>query len=717
MGKWSISIFLTVSCLIISVISYSQDYQALKSSGTLPDDFVSLMSEKYVADAVKINKNERWQSRKIQKQFYLESNYSINEIFKSGNVLFNDEISIYLRKIYSKIQDANPELKHENIRFYTSRSTIVNAFAMHSGVIFINIGLMAKVETEDALAYIMCHEISHYLKKHNIKQYTYNVEVEKKGNIFKSIDWEDKMFSKANYSQQQELEADSIGLAIFSKTDYSIWGAESALKCLETYNLPFKHNLNFSGAIFESDYFRLDSLAYVDVKDLKESEREQSEYSTHPEINVRIDSIKSYQKQMHGEDDASFTGNTMQKTAQYELCHLYLEKGMDYHAIYCTLDLLNDDPSNDYLQRIFKNAIYSLAKSESFNEYLTEENDVFDFETKRNEYYDNLKYSSVEIQKIWKFLSRIKRKELNFIAIDQLVRWAEKNSLDSPGMGYQEWDQRRIEDLLADYFMQYSFKAKEINPSMNYLHENYSAFAKIYDTSLQKFIRENPSEDEESDNEDRIPKKKSKSKKKELQIPKLIVMDLQYHILDLRKENSYKFMASEDALLKYEDKIKENSKIAGLDCVFISPISVKSNEVETLNDIMLLKSFLNEEFNNSPEAINSNKEAINEIIRKYNTNKLALMGTYSARINKSLGNKMAYLAVSAFFFPLIPGSLKYALYPEYQTYSYILVFDLQAEKLIFNKSHLMKMSDNEGAINSAMYYNLLRVKKMQYEEL
>lgn len=715
MGKWLKSLLLSVSYLFISTVSYSQDYQTLKSSGHLPDDFMSLMSEKFDADAAKIQTDERKQSKKIQKQFYLESNYSINEIFKSGNVLFNDAISNYLNTIYSKIQEGNPELKQENIRFYTSRSTIVNAFAMHSGVIFINVGLVAKVETEDALAYIMCHEISHFLKKHNIKQYTFNVEVDKKGNIFKSNEWEDKMFSKANYSRQQELEADSIGLVIFSKTNYNIHGAETALNCLETYNLPFKNNLNFSGTLFETDYFKLDSMIRVDVKDLKEKEKEEEnpEYSTHPEINVRIDSLKSYEKSIFSKGVTELTSNAMQKTAQFELCHLYLEKGMVYHAIYCTLNLLSEYPANNYLQNIFKNALYSLAKGEAFYDYQTEESDDLDFKTKRNEYRDDLRYSSVEIQQIWKFFTRIKRKELNFIAIDEQVRWAEKNAVNNPEAGFINWDQRRIEDLLNDYFLHYSSKAKEVNPSMNYLHDNYPAFARIYDASKEKYIKENPADDEDSDFEDH--KKKKKGNRKKIKIQRLIVMDPQYHVLDFRKKNSYKYMASEEALLKYEDKIKENSKIAGLDCVFLSPISMKSNEVETLNDIMLLKSFIDEEFNNSPEAISSNKEAIDELIKKYKTNKLAFMGTYSARMNKSLSKKITYLATSLIFFPLIPGSIKYAFNPEYQTYNYLIVFDLQKEKLIYSNSHLMKMSDNNGAINSAMYYNLLRIKKINYE--
>jgi len=359
--------------MLIQMFAFSQDfdfYEEIKSSGSMPADFVTLLSEKYKQDQVLIDENNKRRDKKIQKQFYLESNFSMNEIIYTGNVLFNDPISIYLNSIYEKIKLGNSQLNNENIRFYTSKSTIINAFTTHAGIIFFNIGLLAKVQTEDEIAYIMCHEIAHYLKKHNIKQYTFNEELESRGGVFRKYGWEEKMFSKANYSQQHEMEADALGLELYVNTDYNPSASVDALNNLMTYQLPFESSSEFSKSVFEDHLISFDSI-YIPPIDsilIKEYEND-NELSTHPEIQTRVDTIAKILDKLGIASNKESVTNQIQNVAQFEMCHLYLEKGMFYHAIFCTLALLDKNSSSHYLNTLLCKCMYSLSQCLTFGEY------------------------------------------------------------------------------------------------------------------------------------------------------------------------------------------------------------------------------------------------------------------------------------------------------------------------------------------------------------
>src|SRR5271154_1313617 len=75
---------------------YSQDwnnYQNIKSEGTIPNDFLKLSSQKYAEDRATINQNESYSTQKAKNAFYLSSNFNIDYVLSSGRVLFNDPVS------------------------------------------------------------------------------------------------------------------------------------------------------------------------------------------------------------------------------------------------------------------------------------------------------------------------------------------------------------------------------------------------------------------------------------------------------------------------------------------------------------------------------------------------------------------------------------------------------------------------------------------------
>lgn len=74
-------------------------------------------------------------------------------------------VSDYINELGGRILSAFPE-QHFRYRFYVVESEVYNAFAGPGGHVFFHSGLIQALPTEEALAGIMAHEISHVYSRH-----------------------------------------------------------------------------------------------------------------------------------------------------------------------------------------------------------------------------------------------------------------------------------------------------------------------------------------------------------------------------------------------------------------------------------------------------------------------------------------------------------------------------------------------------------------------
>ena len=165
--------------LLLPGVLSSQDfhhYRRLHPSGQIPDDFLLSTSEK-VRLAIGESETQRQDLQKATADFYQENFYYINQLLLSGKVLFNDSVSNYISEIGDILLQEQPELRSK-IRFYAVKSPSANAFATNNGVILVNMGLIARLKNEAQLAFILCHEISHYLKNHPLDIFLQNRDIE-----------------------------------------------------------------------------------------------------------------------------------------------------------------------------------------------------------------------------------------------------------------------------------------------------------------------------------------------------------------------------------------------------------------------------------------------------------------------------------------------------------------------------------------------------------
>ena len=153
-------LFLFFTIYIFSSAQEKFTYIPLKSEGGIPSDFLGLSSEKFEQDKILIDKKSKRSIRKSKERFYLKSNYYLEELLHSGKVIFNDPVSVYSKKVLEKILKDDSEL-FSKIRIYTLETPAVNAFSFDNGVILVTLGLLAQLENEAQLAYILSHELIH----------------------------------------------------------------------------------------------------------------------------------------------------------------------------------------------------------------------------------------------------------------------------------------------------------------------------------------------------------------------------------------------------------------------------------------------------------------------------------------------------------------------------------------------------------------------------
>ena len=143
---------------------------------------------------------------------------------KVETVLFNDPVTKYVNEVADSLLSGDKELRQQ-LRFYTVRSASPNAFATHEGIIFVNLGLIARLENEAQLALVLAHEIVHYKEQHALNLFTNSnhshAHLEAEKGFQREQLLEKQLLSKQQFSQDLEMEADREGLELFLGSNYS----------------------------------------------------------------------------------------------------------------------------------------------------------------------------------------------------------------------------------------------------------------------------------------------------------------------------------------------------------------------------------------------------------------------------------------------------------------------------------------------------------------
>jgi len=619
--------YLTLATCLIYSLNQSQvdfnNYINLKCKGLIPNIFTQNLEEKIKNNENYIlNANDNYTEIKRKKEFAIKASYNLNQMLLNGQVLFGDQLSNYINDINKEILN-NVNIENEDkIEVFIVKSPYVNAYTTNNGKIFISTGLVAQLETEAQLAFIICHEIAHFTKKHVIDKYLYNEEVNEDQ---KYIGGSNALLKKSHYSQKNELEADEVGLELFLNTKYNTASIIGVFDILSFSHLPID-DIKFDPSYLtkNEDFVKViskeitDSIPEIKVMDEKEN-------STHPSSEKRLEEIEKLlaAKQKNGKHNLLGEERFIEarNIARFELTDILIEKELYAEALYNNYVISKDFKKSYYLDYTNAQALYYLSKKKQRYKFIGNENVFNEIYTQHNdsEYNDDRGYHYLgtdqvqgESYNLYKIIEKTPQVDFTLMSVNYLWNMYQKhNSTYFKDMAYdifkeviynEELDSSKFQRINKKLYIENiaknklekshkekqdqqkgykrSRKYKNIEKKIQYVHtEQEDGSVKIIEENLKYFLFVDNFKSPEFVKmfkqvfEFKDLKKKEKEKKKEEIATKT---KRQIYEENQRIKKSLNFSSTvENSVITYKNANKERIGLNSL--IFINPVHLYLN--------------------------------------------------------------------------------------------------------------------------------------------
>ena len=343
-------------------------YQRLRPTGKVPAYFQIAFLEEFNPFVSDIDTTVSTES---QEEFWEESNQYINQLLLSGKVLYNDPVTSYLNQVADHLLRKNSDLRRK-LRFFAVRSPSINAFSSNQGVVLVNLGLIARLESESQLAFILSHEISHIVRKHQRDFYLASQNLEdqllevKDRNTIKQL-----LLKHQLYSQKTERQADEDGLDLFLESNYDPTPAPSC------FDILISRHAAYADSFFQPDFlgfgdFHLPSPYFSTPPDSFPSQAlsyVQDSQSSHPAALDRkelLDKTLAQKGRVRSSKQEFLVGKDsfekIREICRFETCFSLLAEEQYEKSLYWAYLLSLKHPQNSFLQKATVHALYGISK-------------------------------------------------------------------------------------------------------------------------------------------------------------------------------------------------------------------------------------------------------------------------------------------------------------------------------------------------------------------
>jgi beta-barrel assembly-enhancing protease len=663
-----------------------EKFVALKCGGQVPDDFTTLSSKKFEQD---LDENT---DKELDKDFFLSTRFFFDELLLSGQILFNEPISNYLNKVAALVLKGKSELR-DKLRFYILRSNVPNAYSTDQGIILFTSGLIAQLETEAQLAYILCHEISHFTEKHVRNEYIESQKITSGKGGYGKLNYNKRMNEISLYSKELELEADQKGMDMFLETEYHIDGAFTGFEVLHYSYLPFD-DITFDTNYFSTPVMLVPGSFFPDtINEISKEIDYDDDGHTHPNIQTRIDEALEYTdgKDTKGkkhfiisEEDFFYVRNL----ARFEGVNIALSSREYGIALYDIFLLKQDFADNRFLDLAEVKALYGLVK-----------------------YKNNSRYSEVtmkpnkvegESYTLHLFLKNLSKQQLNVIAFRRIYDYSVKHAGDPvfalyledtkkelalnsgidpddlAGMSMAEYKEssqetvktfdvedsiRKIDNSdLSKYEkirLKKELKALTTGADISLTDANFHlyALADLVKTGLVKELKRIKSEVEDELEKERLAEEQTNAlgfveKTKHLGIDKVVVVDPIYDSYRLNNEKNH--LKSEDKKVGVADMYTADYNHLDLETSLVDSKDLVTGDVDKYNDIGLLNRWVTELMEHDDiDMITSCYDQMQDLNDKYGTSHYLFSGVFSYKARKEMSGAHWYGILMFYPIPLV----------------------------------------------------------------
>lgn len=738
-------------CICISLhaqqTDFSKDYNTVEAQGEVPEVFLRLSKEKYEEALEKdITGDEARKTKKSKEEFLLSSNYKLNNFLLSGNVLFGDPLTQYVNDVADVILADEPELRKE-LSFFVVKDPAVNAAATHQGYVFINMGMLAQVQNEAQLAYIIGHEVAHYTEEHVLTGHLERTEI-KKDKTFKDLRKADRISLMSTYSKEKEFEADDLGLKRILKTDYSTEKCFGIFDVMQYSYLPYDE-VAFDKSFFESgDYILPDEYFLEELQEIKRSDDYDDSKSTHPNTRKRreqfIDASLDYDSKGKAFIVSEERFHRVRNMARLELSNIYLTNRDYANAIYNAYLNLKDFPENRFAKLCMGKALYSIAKYKKAS--------------RKREVLPQYKKIEGNVQQVYHFLDEIDNKELSILAARYLTLLKEEYPDDEAVTLFAN---DAVKSLVSDHDLSISYfesepRAQESDEDIEEDEEdleNLSKYEKIkrmrkksskveeyyryafvglrnegsYFEKRMEYCEKNYSPEPEKDLshlswKERLEHERKKNENNDINpeagsrrlgIEEVVIVDPFYVSVDFRSSSDEKirFLKSEEKQIDFYDKIKKSADAANLRYKKLNSKDMSSGATDTYNNLAFLNSWFSERLEHENlDILLSQADRTKNISAEYNTNYFYYTGVLHGISKK---NSMDYYSacVTAATCIGLPIAIYQMVKKTQNTIHFNYLFNLNTGGALLVQTNKINDGDRQDILKQHLYDVFYQIKK------
>jgi predicted Zn-dependent protease len=231
---------------------YQHNYKIRKVSSSQSEKMFQRLDDMFEIESKTDFKD--YQRDPVVQSINMERLTNLRKSIKKGYFVEDDTLQKFVNAVLERIVQAN-DLNEQTKRYAFIADNAARSASCHGkGLFIVNIGLLAAIDKEDQLAFVLAHEIAHdesghirekILLERNVKLqakskkiikqvFGYNEEVD----IEELEEYRNTAYHVMRHSRSAETFADSLGLVYLSKAGYQKAGALELLKLLEEGGKP-----------------------------------------------------------------------------------------------------------------------------------------------------------------------------------------------------------------------------------------------------------------------------------------------------------------------------------------------------------------------------------------------------------------------------------------------------------------------------------------------
>ena len=331
--------------------------------------------------------------KKDYEELYADRWKNIKEKFDNQEIYTPAFAGDYLNSLVQAIVKDNPVLRDHPFHCYFSRSSIPNAAYIGEGIILFDMGLFYQLHNESEAAFILCHEIAHYILRHQENSMAGYVtainspEVQSRLRKIKGSEYNRNAqletlvkglsFDSRRHSRDHEAQADSMAVALMRHTGFDLHGALTTLALLDGIDrndfdmeTALRQTFNAADHPFQQKWLRRETGLFGGHVERGDTAMTDS-LKTHPSCPLRIRLLTPMVSVAGGGARSSYVVDSVKFAAVKELCryevieYAYVS-GSYSESLFLSLQLLMARPGDEYvvgnIGRLL-NGMYAAEKS------------------------------------------------------------------------------------------------------------------------------------------------------------------------------------------------------------------------------------------------------------------------------------------------------------------------------------------------------------------